>query len=153
MYSVVLSYHRRPQLRVLDRAHAYVLGVVGQALARLAPDVRRQGTSDLTRGNRKFSGNSLRCKREHLLYHGTILYDFPLDLISRYLTMPPRQPAYRGNRRHGEFVGNFPATAECLRECLRHAWDATEPLENWLREDVATLVATRYSQASWNLRM
>ena len=34
---------------------------------------------------RKFSGNSLRVKRTHLLYHGTLLYDFDLSLIAKCL--------------------------------------------------------------------
>ena len=101
MYSVVLAYRQRPELRMLDQAHGFVLGVMSRALSGLASDVVLRGTSDLARGDRKFSGNSLRCKREHLLYHGTILYNFPLDLIGRYLGIPPRQPAYRQQRTYG----------------------------------------------------
>ena len=153
MYSVVLAYRFRPALRMLDQAHCFVLSVMRQALSRLAPDVRIQGTSDLTRGDRKFSGNSLRCKREHLLYHGTILYDFPLELISRCLSAPPRQPAYRQQREHAIFVENFPATPDRLHECIREAWGTDELLEPWPVRKVSELVRDRYSQASWNLRM
>jgi len=70
-----------------------------------------RGTSDLAVAERKFSGNSSRVKRGHLLYHGTLLYDFPLGLISDCLRTPPRQPHYRERRSHGEFVNNIPATA------------------------------------------
>jgi lipoate---protein ligase len=153
MYSVVLAYQMRPALRMLDQAHCFVLSVMCQALSRLVPDVRIQGTSDLTYGDRKFSGNSLRCKRDHLLYHGTILYDFPLELISRCLTAPPRQPDYRQQREHAAFVENFPATQERLHQCIREAWGTDELLEAWPVRKVSELVADRYSQASWNLRM
>lgn len=153
MYSVVLAYRPRPALRMLDQAHCFVLGVMCQALSRLAPDVCLRGTSDLARGDRKFSGNSLRCKRDHLLYHGTILYDFPLELISRCLSAPPRQPAYRRQREHAVFVDNFPAAKERLSECIRTAWNADELLEIWPAHKVSELVACRYSQASWNFRL
>ncbi|MHB8863674.1 MAG: lipoate--protein ligase family protein [Pirellulaceae bacterium] len=153
MYSVVLAYRHRPEMRVLEQAHGFVLGVLSRALGRLAPEVVMRGTSDLARGDRKFSGNSLRCKREHLLYHGTILYDFPLELIGRCLKVPPRQPAYRQQREHAAFVANFPATRDQLTACLQEAWGACERLATWPRQTVAELVATRYSQASWNLRL
>lgn len=152
MYSVVLSYHRYPALRMLDQAHCYVLSVMREALATLSTDVQIRGTSDLARGDRKFSGNSLRCKRDHLLYHGTILYDFPLALISRCLCAPPRQPAYRQQRDHATFVENFPASRDQLTEALRAAWHADETLDPWPQEKTHELASTRYSQASWNLR-
>lgn len=153
MYGVVLSYQRRPGLRVLEQAHCFVLGVMARALARLMTDVEMRGTSDLTRGDRKFSGNSLRCRREHFLYHGTILYDFPLDLISRYLRTPPRQPDYRRQRDHAAFVDNVPTTAVALRAAIRDAWGAHDVMDAWPRGPMETLVANRYASASWNARL
>lgn len=153
MYSVVLAYRDRAPLRMLDQAHCFVLGIMHQALARLAPDVRIQGTSDLTLGDRKFSGNSLRCKRDHFLYHGTILYDFPLDLIGRCLATPPHQPAYRQQREHARFVTNFPAGQDQLHRCISEAWGTDGQLESWPEQQVAALVSSRYDQASWNLRL
>ena len=108
MYAVVLSYVRRPELRALDLAHCFVMQSLAAALRPALPDVRVMGTSDLAVGARKFSGNSMRCKRSHFLYHGTLLYDFPLDLISACLPMPPRQPDYRDGRQHDAFVANIP---------------------------------------------
>ena len=67
---------------------------------------------------RKFSGNSLRMKRTHLLYHGTLLYDFDLGLIEKCLRMPPRQPDYRNARPHGDFVMNVPATRQQLADAV-----------------------------------
>ena len=77
-------------------------------LAAYVPGVQCRGTSDLAMGERKFSGNSARCRRDHLLYHGTLLYDFPLELIERCLAMPPRMPDYRVGRPHEGFVANLP---------------------------------------------
>ncbi len=90
MYSVVLSFARDPALSRIDVAHQYVMSRVLTALQRQIPDVALQGTCDLTWQNCKFSGNSLRIARQHLLYHGTILYDFDLRLMLAMLeTSPP----------------------------------------------------------------
>lgn len=152
MYAVVLSYKQRPQLHSVTEAHRLVMGTVTEALRRLSLEVEFQGTSDLTLYQRKFSGNSLRCKRTHLLYHGTILYRFPLDLISKCLRTPPRQPDYRQAREHGDFVTNLPIDAPRLREALANAWQVESRLATWPEELTAELSRTRYCCDCWNHR-
>jgi lipoate-protein ligase A len=155
MYAVILPYAEHPALRILEQAHRFVLGImaraVSQAIGGLEPIVQ-SGTSDLAIAHRKFSGNSLRCKRDHLLYHGTILYDFPLDLVTACLGTPPRQPDYRAHREHAAFVTNIAAERNRLRACITEAWQATDKTEKWPRAAVAELVSNRYGQDSWNLR-
>jgi lipoate-protein ligase A len=134
MYALVLDRRLHPELRGIDGAHNYVLDRILAAVAPLASNVLRAGTSDLAlpmesgRPPRKFSGNSLRVKREHLLYHGTILYDFPLDRFDRWLATPVRQPKYRQNRRHSEFTANLSATRGAIETALVKAWRADAPL-------------------------
>jgi lipoate-protein ligase A len=152
MYALVLSYSLRPSLRAIDVAHRFALGKIAAALNRLAPGVELRGTSDLVIGRRKFSGNSVRCKRDRMLYHGTLLYDFPLEWIARLLKMPPRQPDYREGRGHESFVTNLPLTATAIRQALITAWQATEPCAEWPQSATARLVAERYSQCEWNQR-
>jgi lipoate---protein ligase len=152
MYAVVLSYDLRPQLRSLDAAHRFVLDTLIGGLGRLAPSVQRKGTSDLVLGDRKFSGNSVRCKRNHFLYHGTLLYDFPLSAIGRYLAHPPREPDYRQERPHDTFVTNLPAGVADLRAALVAAWQADRPLTDWPQAKVAQSVADKYARDDWNLR-
>jgi lipoate-protein ligase A len=152
MYGVVLSLQRRPQLRSIDEAHRFVLGKLVAAIRPLAPAVEHCGTSDLALGERKFSGNSLRVKREHLLYHGTLLYDFPLELIAACLAAPPRQPDYRAGRSHLDFVANLPIGAALLRRALIAAWGANEPLVDWPHALTDQLVAEKYAMRDWNYR-
>jgi lipoate-protein ligase A len=152
MYAAVLSYERRPQLRMVSEAHGFVLNVLSQSLQECVPGIRCQGTSDLTLEGRKFSGNSLRCKRTHLLYHGTLLYDFDLQLISRYLRRPPRQPDYRRDRSHREFITNLNVASADLRNALLRGWRATGARADWPRERTRGLIDTRYSKTAWNLR-
>jgi lipoate-protein ligase A len=157
MYAVVLDLERRPDLRSVDRAHQWVLGRNAAALAYPGVDVSCAGTSDLTLRQtgagdlppRKFSGNSLRLKRHRLLYHGTILYDFPLARLSRWLGPPARRPDYRGERDHEDFVTNFPASREAIAAAMANAWDATETLPDWPRDRTDQLAAGRYASLIW----
>jgi lipoate-protein ligase A len=134
MYAVVLDRRDRPDLGGVDQVHAFVLGRMVDALAPLGRGVRRAGTSDLAVAPpgdalpRKFSGNSLRLKRRALLYHGTILYDFPLERVARWLAMPVRQPAYRAERDHREFLANLGAERGAIEQRLIDAWDARSAL-------------------------
>jgi lipoate-protein ligase A len=153
MYAVVLSYAKHPELHVLETAHRFVLGNLKHALEGLRPHVEMLGTSDLTLNDRKFSGNSLRCKRDFLLYHGTVLYQFDLSWISQYLGHAPRQPAYRRERPHDQFVANFPAPAAQLRAAIRRVWSAGPTLHQWPRELTRRLVHERYALDAWNLRL
>ena len=66
----------------------------------------------------------MRCKRDHFLYHGTLLYQFDAELIERCLAMPPRQPDYRENRGHASFVTNLDVEAAAHCAALVEAWGA-----------------------------
>ncbi len=147
MYAVVLSYERRPALRKLKEAHRWTLGAIAGALGAIVPGVAYRGTSDLALNNKKFSGNSVRCRRRAMLYHGTLLYDFPLELIERCLAMPPRMPDYRAGRAHRSFLTNLSLQPETLKAALREAFDAREPLSNWPASRVRRLVEEKYGRA------
>lgn len=150
MYALVLNLRLRPELRAIDRAHAFVLGKIVAALQPIVPGVTARGICDLAIDDKKFSGNGVRAKRNALLYHGTLLYGFPLEMVGRLLATPPRQPKYRQDREHGAFVVNLPLDAAALRAALRSAWDANEPCPEWPRAETAQLAAEKYSQNEWN---
>lgn len=156
MYAVVLDAERRIGPRAVDRAHELVLDRHVAALRVFHPTVARAGTSDLVIADPsnpdaalKFSGNSLRLKRQHLLYHGTILYDFPLERIARWLGQPARRPEYRGTRDHASFVTNLDAQREAIVQALVETWNAPEPLKQWPRKRTADLAAERYATLDW----
>ena len=152
MYGVIISYEGKPELRSVDNAHTFVMERFRGGLSSLEP-VEFQGSCDLTLDNRKFSGNALRCKRNCFLYHGTILYDFPLQTLSKYLGTPPRQPEYRKGRDHSNFVRNFPASGMALRETISNAWNVSDVRKPWPKDAVAQLVQGKYSLSSWNRRL
>jgi lipoate-protein ligase A len=150
---VVLSYELRPQLRAIDAAHCFVLRTIADSLRRFLPTVVIKGVSDLAIDDdppRKFSGNSLRCRKSHMLYHGTMLYDYPLDAIAACLRTPPRQPDYREGRDHQGFVTNLPIARHDVHAALTQAFDPTDGRADWPRELTAELTTTRYAQDEWN---
>ena len=152
MYAVLISYAGKPELRSVDAAHEYVMSRMKSGLSELSNDVAFRGLCDLTVGEMKFSGNALRCKRNFFLYHGTVLYDFSLNLISKYLATPPREPAYRKGRDHASFVTNFPSSAQTIKKVIRDCWNAQTQVSHWPRQMTRELVNERYSQSSWNRR-
>ncbi|HUT14467.1 MAG TPA: lipoate--protein ligase family protein [Thermoguttaceae bacterium] len=150
MYALVLDRQSRGELRTDDRAHRFVLGRLARALQPMKDGVRCRGISDLAVGDLKFSGNSIRRKRTHLLYHGTLLCNFSLDLIDRYLAMPPRQPEYRGSRKHAEFVVNLGLDPAEVCAAIRAVWNAVDSYSEWPQARTAGLVADRYGRREWN---
>jgi lipoate-protein ligase A len=153
MYAVLIDFERSPHLRLIDQAHRHVLGALAMSLSNRVPGVEHVGTSDLAIAGRKFSGNSMRCKREHALYHGTLLYDFPVECIADYLGTPPRQPNYRAGRSHEAFVTNLSVTREELVAAVREAFTAHEPLFAWPRDRTRQLVLEKYGRDEWTRRL
>lgn len=150
MYAVLLDYRARPQLRSLDQAHAFVIQQLQNSLTSIGLDTEMEGTCDLTFEGRKFSGNALRCRRNWLLYHGTILcQDFDLSLIPNCLGPPKRKPDYRGERSHDEFVTTIPVATQQAKEALAAAWDAVGAI-GFVPLDLAVrLAAEKYATADW----
>lgn len=63
-----------------------------------------KGISDITIGNRKILGSSMHRRGNRLVYHGVLNISEDPGIFERYLIHPGREPDYRLNRRHGEFV-------------------------------------------------
>jgi lipoate-protein ligase A len=149
LFSLVLRFERDPALGDLHASYRYILGRIREGLAPSVGAVALQGSSDLTLDDRKFSGNAQQRKRTHLLHHGTLLHAFDFAPLSRYLKAPPRQPEYRRQRGHGEFLSNVPIGEVKLRELLRAAWQASELLSAWPVEMVKRLVEEKYERDEW----
>jgi lipoate-protein ligase A len=111
-----------------------------------------RGHSDLTLGDLKFSGNAQRRKRRFLLFHGTFLLGTDIELIERVLPMPSRQPEYRQNRQHRDFLTNVNVAAPRIQEALQESWQAMEPLNDVPLDQVFALAKARYSTDDWNFK-
>jgi len=112
--------------------------------------VKVQGTSDLTVGSLKFSGNAQRRKRTSVLFHGTFLHGLDLGLVEKLLPLPDRRPVYRENRTHQSFIVNLTTGPEPIRTALRGVWKARTCLTAAPAKEMTELIRERYSKQSWN---
>jgi len=115
-------------------------------------EVRVAGHTDLAIGGRKFSGNSQRRRKGHLLFHGTFLLNFDLELVSALLRFPSHQPNYRTNRNHADFLVNLGLNHEPLKAALIRQWKAFLPLDVVPHERITALVHEKYGAPGWNLK-
>ncbi|MDA1015034.1 MAG: lipoate--protein ligase family protein [Planctomycetota bacterium] len=116
VYSFFLPVDRQ-RMSIRDGI-AHVLCIVEDAIRECGIESGQAGTSDLATMDYKFSGNSQKWSRNAVLHHGTILYDADLELISRLLKQPERQPDYRRDRQHRDFIQNLPVDGAELRRQL-----------------------------------
>ena len=123
-YAVVLPICLHTDLRDIRLTNTFILRRMAKALSRWQPAIALQGISDLTVEGRKIAGSAQRRKRNALLFHGTILYRMHARIISRYLKQPKRQPAYRGDRPHGEFLRTIDAPLQEMKQAIANAWHA-----------------------------
>ena len=150
-FSLVLAYDRDPALHDIRASNWYVLGRVCNAL-RPVVAAAPGGISDLAVSGVKISGNAQQRKRRHFLHHGTLLCGCDLGLIPRYLNAPERQPEYRRDRPHAEFVANLPVPAAELKQLLTDEWRAEGEYAPVPWDAVQRLVAEKYARDEWNRR-
>ena len=154
IYSLFLRITADQHLAGIEATTKEILNRIRATLNATCPDqpVDLQGISDLTVSGRKFSGNSQRWLTTTLLHHGTILYDFDLERISRYLTSPEREPEYRSHRNHLEFVTNYPLSPKELRQAMIDTWHVGDQQPELPLNRVQQLVTEKYATEKWNLR-
>ena len=68
------------------------------------PEVQQLGVSDLVVKNRKIGGSCVYRTKDLLYYSTTLLVDHDPQLVDRYLKHPPREPDYRLQRAHRQFM-------------------------------------------------
>ncbi len=122
-YTLVLSKEKNAALNDLRRSYAWISEKIVDVLKPLGIEAQFRPISDiaLSDGERKFSGNAQRRGKTHILHHGTILYDFNLGLVSKYLKMPKDVPEYRKARSHKDFIANIPIKPAAFKSALAKA--------------------------------
>ena len=63
-----------------------------------------KGISDISIGNKKILGSSIYKRKDTLFYHAVLNIAESVDVISKYLKHPPKEPDYRKGRTHSDFV-------------------------------------------------
>ncbi len=150
-YLLVLNFENNPQLQTIPGANCYIMQRNAEALrAAFGLDAEVCGITDLAVGALKFSGNAQRRKRRALIFHGTFLLTFNLQLVSELLRSPSKEPEYRAGRSHGNFITNLHVDAALIKKGLRTAWGANDELRDI--PDITTLMQEKYSTDEWNLK-
>ncbi len=147
LFSLFLRTDTRPGLASIKSSYVSIMEQIAKCLE--LQEIKHDGTSDLAWNNKKFSGNAQQRKSTFILHHGSILFDFPIELIPRYLKQPLRQPDYRQGRPHDQFVTNIPLSRDEIVIKLKESWKATQPLNDLPIEAMQQLVAEKYQLGSW----
>jgi lipoate-protein ligase A len=152
-YTLILRINRSPSLLSITETNAFIMNVQKKALdSILTKAVTIQGHTDLALGHMKFSGNAQRRRRDFLIFHGTFLLNFDLALVEQLLPIPAKQPPYRKNRAHTDFLMNLSVSADLVKDALKRVWNAAEVFDSVPGPAVAQFVDDKYSRPEWNYR-
>ena len=150
--TMVLPESMAPGLSTVETAQRYVLERMAPAIRGLGRPVAIEGRGDLTLAGRKFGGSAQRRLKSWFMVHCSILNDFDIQRIVRYLAIPDKQPEYRAGRRHDEFLSNLDLPREALVSALCQAWSPGSSLTAapaWTRTVVESLLAEKYANSAW----
>jgi lipoate-protein ligase A len=152
-YALLLKIQSDSPLTNITKANAFIMNRNRNALnSLLGGKVLIQGHTDLTLQGTKFSGNSQRRRRLFLLFHGSFLLDLDLALVEQTLRMPSRQPPYRCDRAHKDFLTNLHLPATAIKNAMKQIWNATLPLDELPEKRIQQLLRDKYATAAWNCK-
>ena len=153
-YGIAMRMDAHPELTSIPGANAWIMNRMRRAIAGIAgagsDEIRVRGYTDLTWGNRKFSGNAQRRRRVALLFHGTFLLNFDLGLIDQLLQSPSAQPDYRLDRPHTDFVINLSMSRNLVETALRNEWGTEEKASFLRRPRMEGLLTDRYLKETFH---
>jgi lipoate-protein ligase A len=85
-------------------------------------NLHSKGISDIAIGEKKILGSSIYRASGRLLYHAVLNVSEDVSVFGRYLKHPAKEPDYRKNRRHDEFVTSLAAAGfNCDMDILKNA--------------------------------
>ncbi len=149
-YTLILKIENESQLATVPQTNCFIMKRQAAALRQLEKNVSIEGHTDLALGELKFSGNAQRRKRDFLIFHGTFLLDFDLDLIEKLLLKPSKEPDYRNGRSHREFLTNLNLSSEKIKGALREVWKVKDLAEKI--PDAIPLAEEKYNRTEWNYK-
>jgi lipoate-protein ligase A len=152
-YSLILRIDEPGPCRNTSATNRYILERHRNIFASLVlARVEWRGQSDLAVGGLKFAGNAQRRHRRFLLFHGSFLLHLDLGLLEKVLPLPSRQPDYRVNRSHSDFLINLKVPDHTIKTALSKAWNATEPLAAIPFDQITFLAHEKYALDEWNFK-
>lgn len=152
-YSLLLQLDGAHPLSSISATNEFVMARHRDALgALLRAPVEHQGHTDLAIGGLKFSGNSQRRRKRFLLFHGCFLLHLDIGMVEKTLRAPSREPVYRVNRSHSDFLMNIKLPSAELKAQLCKSWNTKGPFSDFPAAEIDLLARNKYSQEDWNLK-
>jgi len=152
-YSLILRTDSTGPLRSITSTNEFVMKRHQSAMSSLLrARVEQQGHTDLTIGGLKFCGNAQRRHNRCLIFHGSFLLHLDIGLVERILSMPARQPDYRLNRAHSDFLMNLKLPAAHLKNALARSWNASGTLPALPMNQIQHLAQSKYALEGWNFK-
>lgn len=155
-YSLILRIEENSPTRNISSANQFIMernrDAMQSATGHRPSAISVRGHTDLCVGDLKFAGNSQRRRKNHLLFHGTLLLNCDLSRIGELLRMPSLEPDYRASRPHEEFVTNLGLPVETVKTALANAWNAHQPFSNPPLAEIKKLALEKYSLHEWNFK-
>jgi lipoate---protein ligase len=151
--SVILPEYAGPSLATVDGAHRYVLDWFAASITSAGPPVKVEGRGDLVLGDRKIGGSAQRRLKHWFMVHCSILYDFAIERVVRYLAIPKRQPEYRAGRSHQDFLSSLGLPRKILSDAIRgnsslSSCPTSAPALPAVRL-IQSLVSDRFANPAW----
>jgi lipoate-protein ligase A len=150
--TLVLPQSAAPGLSTVDGARQYVLEWMVRSIRRAGRDLAISGQGDLTVGERKCAGSAQRRLKHWFMVHCSILYQFPIERIVRYLEVPRKQPSYRQGRTHQDFLSNLELSRQALVEAICPSGQPCHNVFDALSGPMAllpSLLAEKYANRAW----
>ena len=119
-FAVVADKNKNKSLDDLKQSYVIILENIKEALRACGVETKVMPISDVALLNdKKISGNAQKRGRRFILHHGTVLCDFDLSVIKKYLHMPTQMPDYREGREHLAFVDNCGLSVEEVKKSIQ----------------------------------
>lgn len=112
-YTIIIPLSKYKKFISISESYQILLRMLQNSLKKQDVDAKIIGLSDLAIQQdsqlKKISGNSQFRKYGMLVHHGTlILHPSIINEINQILKHPPKEPEYRANRNHAEFLTSVP---------------------------------------------
>ena len=153
-YGLILGIQEQGPTRNITIANQYIMKKNRDAIQKLLPPsaLSVRGHTDLCVDDLKFAGNSQRRRKNFLLFHGTLLLNCDLSLISELLPQPCSSPIIAPARPHSEFVTNLNLPATDVKNALIQAWNADAKSPDQFSGKTTALAREKYATPEWNLK-
>ena len=151
-YCLILRAEEEP-CRTVHGTNRFVMEQLRTTISELVKKpVELQGHTDLAIDGLKICGNAQRRKKRFLIFHGSFLLGLDFEIAEKTLRMPSKQPEYRRNRAHRDFLLNLEISSTEVKDAVRECWNAQMVMSKLPEGEIRKLVEEKYGRREWNFK-